>query len=113
MGHRPRLSTSVRLTARTRRIWTWSWAAEGRLPKLSPKSTTTVSRGCIASRLSLKHSTVIPYVSDEEAEAANKNVHLKLLFRLVSFKIMDEGMSLFYPGCGDSLTDLSIQTRMN
>ena len=35
---------------------------------------------------------VIPYVSDEEADAANKNPHLKLLFRLVHFKIMDEGM---------------------
>ena len=34
---------------------------------------------------------VIPYVSDEEADAANKNPHLKLLFRLVHFKIMDEG----------------------
>ena len=37
---------------------------------------------------------VIPYVSDEEAEAANKNPHLKLLFRLISFKIMDEGKHL-------------------
>ena len=36
---------------------------------------------------------VIPYVSDEEADAANKNPHLKLLFRLVHFKIMDEGTS--------------------
>ena len=35
--------------------------------------------------------TVIPYVSDEEADAANKNPHLKLLFRLCNFKIMDEG----------------------
>ena len=35
---------------------------------------------------------VIPYVSDEEADAANKNPNLKLLFRLVHFKIMDEGM---------------------
>ncbi|KAI0634374.1 timeless-domain-containing protein [Trametes polyzona] len=33
---------------------------------------------------------LIPYVSDEEAEAANKNVHLKLLFRLCNFKIMNE-----------------------
>ncbi|OJT12212.1 Topoisomerase 1-associated factor 1 [Trametes pubescens] len=33
---------------------------------------------------------LIPYVSDEEAEAANKNPQLKLLFRLCSFKIMDE-----------------------
>ena len=37
---------------------------------------------------------VIPYVSDEEAEAANKNPHLKLLFRLCNFKILDEGMCL-------------------
>ena len=35
--------------------------------------------------------TVIPYVNDEEADAANKNPHLKLLFRLCNFKIMDEG----------------------
>ena len=35
--------------------------------------------------------TVIPYISDEEADAANKNPHLKLLFRLCNFKIMDEG----------------------
>ncbi|KAI8989035.1 timeless-domain-containing protein [Trametes punicea] len=33
---------------------------------------------------------MIPYVSDEEAEAANKNPHLKLLFRLCNFKILDE-----------------------
>ncbi|KAI0657606.1 timeless-domain-containing protein [Cubamyces menziesii] len=33
---------------------------------------------------------LIPYVSDEEAEAANKNPHLKLLFRLCNFKILDE-----------------------
>ncbi|KAI0649834.1 timeless protein-domain-containing protein [Trametes meyenii] len=33
---------------------------------------------------------LIPYVSDEEAEAANKNAHLKLLFRLCSFKVLDE-----------------------
>ncbi|KAI0357683.1 timeless-domain-containing protein [Trametes cingulata] len=33
---------------------------------------------------------LIPYVSDEEAEAANKNPHLKLLFRLCNFKILDD-----------------------
>ncbi|KAI9060063.1 timeless-domain-containing protein [Trametes sanguinea] len=33
---------------------------------------------------------LIPYVSDEEAEAANKNPHLKLLFRLCNFKVLDE-----------------------
>ncbi|OSD01035.1 timeless-domain-containing protein [Trametes coccinea BRFM310] len=33
---------------------------------------------------------LIPYVSDEEAEAANKNAHLKLLFRLCNFKLLDE-----------------------
>ncbi|CDO77442.1 hypothetical protein BN946_scf184857.g49 [Trametes cinnabarina] len=33
---------------------------------------------------------LIPYVSDEEAEAANKNPSLKLLFRLCNFKILDE-----------------------
>lgn len=40
---------------------------------------------------SLTACAVIPYVSDEEADAANKNPHLKLLWRLVSFKIMEEG----------------------
>ncbi|KAI0772965.1 timeless-domain-containing protein [Trametes elegans] len=33
---------------------------------------------------------LIPYVNDEEAEAANKNPNLKLLFRLCNFKILDE-----------------------
>ncbi|KAI0366585.1 timeless-domain-containing protein [Pilatotrama ljubarskyi] len=33
---------------------------------------------------------LIPYVSDEEAEAANKNPNLKLLFRLCNFKVLDE-----------------------
>ncbi|KAI0752629.1 timeless-domain-containing protein [Daedaleopsis nitida] len=47
-------------------------------------------RGPSAEALAKINDYLIPYVSDEEAEAANKNVHLKLLFRLVSFKIMDE-----------------------
>ncbi|KAI0827274.1 timeless protein-domain-containing protein [Trametes gibbosa] len=33
---------------------------------------------------------LIPYVSDEEAEAANRNPHLKLLFRLCSFKVLND-----------------------
>jgi replication fork protection complex subunit Tof1/Swi1 len=34
---------------------------------------------------------VIPYLSDEQADAATKNPHLKLLFRLAKFFILDEG----------------------
>lgn len=33
---------------------------------------------------------VIPYISDEHADAATKNPHLKLVFRLVKFYIQDE-----------------------
>lgn len=42
---------------------------------------------------------VIPYISDEQAEAATKNPHLKLLFRLVSFFVLDEGRLKILPGC--------------
>lgn len=34
---------------------------------------------------------VIPYTSDEQADAATKNPNLKLLFRLSKFYILDEG----------------------
>jgi hypothetical protein len=34
---------------------------------------------------------VIPYISDEQANAATKNPQLKLVFRLISFFILDEG----------------------
>lgn len=34
---------------------------------------------------------MIPYISDEQAEAATKNAQLKLMFRLVKFFILDEG----------------------
>jgi replication fork protection complex subunit Tof1/Swi1 len=34
---------------------------------------------------------VIPYISDEQADAATKNPQLKLVFRLISFFILDEG----------------------
>ena len=45
---------------------------------------------------------VIPYVTDEQANAATKNPQLKLLFRLSKFRILDEGMeSIFCPRfCG-------------
>lgn len=40
---------------------------------------------------------VIPYISDEQASAATRNPHMKLLFRLVQFSILDEGTpSLLY-----------------
>ena len=44
--------------------------------------------------------TVIPYISDEQADAATKNPHLKLVFRLISFFILDEGKhtdNFFFP----------------
>jgi replication fork protection complex subunit Tof1/Swi1 len=34
---------------------------------------------------------VIPYVNDEQAEAATKNPQLKLIFRLLKFTVLDEG----------------------
>ena len=34
---------------------------------------------------------VIPYINDEHADAATKNPQLKLVFRLISFFILDEG----------------------
>jgi replication fork protection complex subunit Tof1/Swi1 len=34
---------------------------------------------------------VIPYISDEQADAATKNPQLKLVFRLISFFILDDG----------------------
>ena len=34
----------------------------------------------------------IPYVNDEQASAATKNGHLKLMFSLVSLEVEDEGM---------------------
>ena len=36
---------------------------------------------------------VIPYISDEQADAATKNPHMKLVFRLVKFKVLDDGGS--------------------
>jgi hypothetical protein len=40
---------------------------------------------------------VIPYLSDEHADAATKNPHLKLLFRLAKFYIQDEGKFIISP----------------
>ena len=34
---------------------------------------------------------VIPYVTDEQADAVTKNPQLKLLFRLCKFYILDDG----------------------
>ena len=36
---------------------------------------------------------VIPYVNDEQADAATKDPHLKLLFRLLSFAVLAEGIN--------------------
>jgi hypothetical protein len=36
---------------------------------------------------------VIPYVSDEQADGATKNPQLKLLFNLLNFTIIDQGIS--------------------
>ena len=43
------------------------------------------------SRLLLNYHSVIPYTSEEQADAATKNPNLKLLFRLSKFYILDEG----------------------
>ncbi len=37
---------------------------------------------------------VIPYLSDEHADAATKNSHLKLVFRLTKFYILDDSKSI-------------------
>lgn len=39
----------------------------------------------------LNHRLVIPYVSEEQADAATKNPNLKLMFRLSKFYILNEG----------------------
>lgn len=44
-------------------------------------------------------SIVIPYVNDEEANAATKDPHLKLLFRLVKFCVRDPGKRLTSSEC--------------
>ena len=36
---------------------------------------------------------MIPYVSDEQADAVTKNPQLKLVFRLLSFAVLTEGMN--------------------
>jgi hypothetical protein len=41
------------------------------------------------------NSQVIPYVTDEQADAVTKNPQLKLLFRLCKFYILDEGVYAF------------------
>lgn len=35
---------------------------------------------------------MIPYVNDEQADAATKNPKLKLLFRLLNFAVLSQGM---------------------
>lgn len=42
-------------------------------------------------RLTIIFPSVIPYTSDEQADAATKNPNLKLLFRLSKFYILDDG----------------------
>jgi replication fork protection complex subunit Tof1/Swi1 len=42
----------------------------------------------------LNHRSVIPYISEDQADAATKNPNLKLLFRLSKFYILDEGEGL-------------------
>lgn len=37
---------------------------------------------------------VIPYVSDEQADAATKDPHVKLVFRLLHFAVLADGESL-------------------
>lgn len=63
--------------------------------RLSPRSSTTVrTSSSVNGRANmLTLSPVIPYVTDEQAIAATKDPQLKLLFRLIKFQILDEGMS--------------------
>jgi hypothetical protein len=42
-------------------------------------------------RSALTALSVIPYISDEHAEAATKNSILKLMFSLLKFTIYDDG----------------------
>lgn len=37
-----------------------------------------------------KFNLVIPYINDEQADAATKNPHFKLMCRLVNFYVLDE-----------------------
>lgn len=39
---------------------------------------------------------VIPYLDDNQANAATKNAHLKLLFRLCKFNVQDECKYFFF-----------------
>jgi len=41
---------------------------------------------------------VVPYLNNEQADAATKNVHLKLLFRLCKFVVRNEGQSGIFGG---------------
>ncbi len=60
------------------------------------------SRAAYYSSAPLFGSSVIPYVTDEKADAATKNPQLKLLFRLCKFYILDEGEEI-EGGCGVEL----------
>ncbi|TFY67030.1 hypothetical protein EVJ58_g1892 [Rhodofomes roseus] len=50
----------------------------------------TANRGPSDEALAKMTDYLIPYVSDEQANAATKDPHLKLLFRLIKFQILDE-----------------------
>ncbi|TFK32404.1 timeless protein-domain-containing protein [Crucibulum laeve] len=52
---------------------------------------------------------LIPYLSNEQAEAATKNPHLKLLFRLSKFIILDEDADEFEWYVPASITPLNLQ----
>ncbi|EMD36798.1 hypothetical protein CERSUDRAFT_105876 [Gelatoporia subvermispora B] len=47
------------------------------------------SRGPSSEAIAKFTDYLIPYVSDEEADAATKNPHLKLVFRLLNFAVLD------------------------
>jgi len=70
--------------------WTTMNRRSSLLPqKQSPNLSTTVGD---PGRLSLCANVfpVIPYISDEHAEAATKNSILKLMFRLLKFTVYDD-----------------------
>ena len=67
------------------------------LPKQRPSSQIIV-RLCIPVELvsDLSVFIVVPYKDDKQGEAATRNPHLKLLFRLSKFYILDDGECRVY-----------------
>ena len=58
-----------------------------------------------------KIDVVIPYSSDEQANAATKDPHFKLLFRLLNFVIQEDESEKFKSGTEFSLFNFFISFR--